>query len=466
MATWFNDGKFGIFIHWGPYSVPAAFNEWYPRNMYQPHMKEFAYHRKVWGDQKDFGYKDFIPLFTAKRWDPQAWARLFKRSGARYVVPVGEHHDSFAMYRSSHTRWNSVAMGPRRDVLGELGAAVRREGLVLGTSSHLAFNWWYMRKNTHFDTSDPANADLYGGIHDVATSLRKLPKRLWWHLFDGSRPDRHFLDLWWKRTTEIVDRYKPQLLYFDWCWGQPEWDKLRPKFRDFYYARGRKWKKEVVLIYKDETLPYGTATYDVERGGLPDIQPRPWQTCTSISWKSWCHIKGDSLRSAESLVHLLCDIVSKNGNLLLNVGPKSDGTIPAGQASRLEEMGEWLKVNGEAVYGTRPWRRYGEGPTRPAGGGFSEKKEFRYTPQDLRFTRKGNKLYAIALGWPGKELKVASMGREGLLGGKIKALRLLGHAGKPAWSQERHFLKVAMPSKKPCKHAYVVECVVRGGEDF
>lgn len=465
-AKWFGDGKFGIFIHWGPYCVPEAFNEWYPRNMYQPHMKEFEYHRKTWGDHKKFGYKDFIPLFKAQHFDPEHWAKLFKKSGARYVVPVAEHHDSFAMYKSSHTRWNAVDMGPKRDVLGELFKEIRKQGMIAGTSSHLAFNWWYFRKNIHFDTSDPLSADLYGGIHDVKSSLRPLPKKLHWELFTGTRPNQAFLDLWWKRCTEIVDRYQPQLIYFDWCWGQPEWDFLRRRFAAYYYNRGRQWGKEVTLIYKEEVLEYGTATFDVERGGLDMIRPRPWQIDTSISWNSWCAIKNDELRSAQSIIHLLCDAVSKNGNLMLNVGPKADGTIPAAVEDRLLDVGSWLEKNGEAIYGTRPHRIFGEGESKPKAGTFAEDRKFSYTPEDFRFTRKGSHLYAISLGVGKRKLKIKSLGRESLLGGKIMEASLLGAKGRVKWSQERQHLALELPAGAKLRHAAAFKLLVKGGEDF
>jgi alpha-L-fucosidase len=454
---WFQDAKFGIFIHWGPYAVPAAFNEWYPRNMYQTHMKEFKWHQRHFGDQKKFGYKDFIPHFKAERWNPKVWADLFAKSGARYVIPVAEHHDSFAMYRSSHTRWNSVDMGPKRDILGELRPALRRRGLKMGASSHLAFNWWYFAKNKAFDTSDPAYADLYGGIHDVKTGLGKLPRKDWGKFFVGTRPSSKFLKLWWLRTTEIMERYKPEIFYFDWCWGQPEWDKLRLKFAAHYYNRARQWGKEAVINYKDENFPWGSAVYDVERGRGDEIRPLPWQTCTALSWKSWCHIQKDDLKSPKSLVHVLCDIVSKRGNLLLNVGPRADGSIPAKSRSILLEIGAWLKINGEAIYGTEPWIRSEEGPTKTPSGGFSENKEFSYTAQDIRFTKKGRFLYAIILGRPPKKIKIRSLGRDLMYGARIRSLEVLGNKGKPKWSQEKTQLEVAWAIRPNCKHALVLK---------
>lgn len=448
IPAWFPEAKFGIFVHWGPYAVPAAFNEWYPRNMYQPHMKEFAHHRKTWGSQGRFGYKDFIPKFKGGRFDAKSWARLFRRAGARYAVLSAEHHDSFAMYASSHTRWNSVSMGPRRDVLGEFCKAVRAQGLKAGASSHLAFNWWYFPKNSNFDTGDPAYADLYGGRHDVSHSLKPLPKKLWWDLFRGERPGKDFLGLWWKRCSEIIGKYRPSLLYFDWCWGQPEWDRLRLRLSQHYYKKVR----DAALVYKEKALPKSAGIFDMERSSLSKAAALPWQADTSVSWKSWCHIKNDSFKSPASLIHLLCDVVSKNGNLLLNVGPRADGSIPAEAQRILKRIGDWLKVNGEAIYGTRPWKANAEGPRQAPE---KESKKFRFTSRDIRYTCKGNAVYALVLGQPKGWARLQALGKE-----KVKSAAMLGSAPKTPWRQIRGRLEVKMPSTLPTKAAVAIKVIL------
>jgi alpha-L-fucosidase len=209
---WFKDDKFGIFIHWGVYAVPDYGNEWYPRNMYRKEHDVFAYHKKTWGDQSKFGYKDFIPMFKARKWDPAEWADLFKKSGARFVVPVAEHHDGFAMYDSSHTKWNSVQMGPRRDVVGELAKAVRARGIKLGASTHYAFNWKYYAHSDEFDTNNPAYFGLYGKPHDPKAPASK-----------------EFIEHWYARVVDIVDRYQPDVLWFDFGFNESEFEPYRKK---------------------------------------------------------------------------------------------------------------------------------------------------------------------------------------------------------------------------------------------
>jgi len=436
VPDWYQDAKLGIFIHWGVYSVPAFDNEWYPRHMYRREHPAFAHHREKWGPQSQFGYKDFIPMFKAERWDPEAWVDLFKRSGAKYIVPVAEHHDGFPMYDCAYTNWNAAKMGPCRNVVAELEQLVRARGLKFGVSSHRAFNWRYYTYEDEFDTSDPANAGLYSLAHPQDAPASPA-----------------FLADWWARTTELIDTFRPDLLWFDFCWHEDEFEPYRRQTAAYYYNRAREWGNGVVLNYKDK-FPDGTAVFDVERGKLDALREHYWQTDTSVSLKSWCHVEDDEFRTVTSLVHDLVDIVSKNGNLLLNVGPRQDGTIPEGYADGLLGLGEWLNVNGEAIYGTRHWRSYGEGPVRVPDGKFNEKEQKPYTDRDVRFVVKGDDLYAICLGWPEREWKIESLG---LAAGRVMGVSMVGSPEPITWSQDQSGLTVAPPREKPCDHAYVLK---------
>ena len=445
IPAWFKDAKLGIFIHWGAYAVPAWDNEWYPRFMYRdetarPGANYFHHHCQAWGHPGQFGYKDFIPRFQAERWDPEAWLDLFEAAGARYVVPVGEHHDGFPMYESRYTPWNAAAMGPRRDVVGELCAATRRRGLKFGVSSHRAFNWRYYTYRDDFDTADPAYAGLYA------------PR----HAEDEPAP-REWIEDWYARTQEMIDRFEPDVLWFDFGWHYDEFAPWRPRVCAYYYNQALRWGREVVLQYKDK-LPDGVAVYDVERGKLDAIRPAYWQTDTAVSYKSWSYIENDEFKSAATLIHDLVDIVSKNGNLLLNVGPRADGVIPAEVAGLLRAVGAWLRVNGEAVYGTRHWERYGEGPTGVGSGHMTERDNVPFTAADMRFTRTDDALFVILMGWPGRQATVRSLTPDRWPPARIGAVSMLGLEGQLAWRQSDQGLAVDLPPQRPdCEHAYVLK---------
>ncbi len=286
---WYMDAKFGIFIHWGVYCVPAFGNEWYPRNMYQPGTPEFEHHVKTYGPQNKFGYKDFIPMFKAEKFDPAAWAELFRKAGARYVMPVAEHHDGFAMYDCSFSKWNSVKMGPKRDIVGELAAAVRKEGMVFGLSSHRAEHWFFMNGGRKFasDVQDPQYEDFYGPAWDYPTDMKSEWKSLDWK----PRPHAKHLEDWLARTCELVDKYQPQVVWFDWWIEQTVFQPYLQRFAAYYYNRGLEWGKGVAINYKNESFPMQAAVYDIERGQLSGINPHFWQTDTSISKNSWGYVE-------------------------------------------------------------------------------------------------------------------------------------------------------------------------------
>lgn len=460
IPEWFRDAKFGIFIHWGVYSVPAFGNEWYPRNMYLQGTSAFHHQVETYGPQSKFGYKDFIPMFKAQKFDPDAWAALFRGAGARYVVPVAEHCDGFPMYDSDFTQWDAAKMGPRRDVIGELEKSVRSHGMYFGVSSHRAEHWWWYDGGMTFnsDVRNPKYAGLYGPAKPTALPSEpstKSPDPN--HLERWLPPDQPFMDDWLARSTELVDKYHPDLMYFDWWIDQPAFLPYRKRFAAYYYDRAVSWNRGVVLTYKSEAFPANTAVLDIERGRLDTLRLLPWQTDTSISVKSWGYIRNDTYRDAKSLIDELIDVVSKNGNLLLDVGPESDGTIPAKEQTVLFQMGRWLKVNGEAIYGTRPWKVYGEGPTKVVTGTFKDNVTDSFTARDIRYTSNGSILYAIALAWPvtGKiEMQTLWAGNP-YVSGTIQSIRLLGSEQTLQWKQGPDALTIQLPRQKPNEIAYV-----------
>jgi alpha-L-fucosidase len=448
---WYKDAKFGIFIHWGVYAVPAAENEWYPRNMYQ--TKEGAYKdfrsRFAKGDESK-GYKDLIPLFKAEKFDAAAWAKLFKEAGAQYVIPVAEHHDGFSMYDSGLSDWTVVKMGPKRDTLGELAKAIRAEGLHFGLSSHRAeHNFFYDGGRTmRSDVNDPKYASLYGPAHqwfmgdDNAHGLEK----------DWTSVSQAWTEDWLARDTELVEKYKPEVVYFDWWIGHPVFRNAVTKFAAFYYNYATANGYTGVIDFKDYSLNWKAGVRDFERGQQDKIIADHWQTDTSISNASWGYLEHDTFKSPEFLVHQLIDIVSKNGNLLLNFGPRADGTIPDEIQNTLREMGAWLKVNGDAIYATTPWKTYGEGPTKVVAGAFHDTDTKPYTAEDFRFTAKGDTVYAIGMACPadGKGT-IHSLGSSSLA---ISNVELLGSTEKVTWNQTADVLAVTLPSGAACKYAY------------
>ncbi len=448
VPQWYQDGKFGIFIHWGVYSVPAFGNEWYPRQMYLQGSREYEHHLATYGPHTEFGYKDFIPQLTAERYDPAAWANLFRRAGAKFVVPVAEHHDGFAMYESQLTEWCAAKMGPKRDLIGELAKAVREEWMVFGLSSHRAEHWWFFDGGMAYpsDVQDPRYTGLYGPAQ---------PEKM--------EPNEEFLDDWLARLIELVDRYEPQIVWFDWWIEQPAFAEHLKRFAAYYYNRGAQWNRGVAINYKNEAMPVEAAVYDVERGQLGDTRPCFWQTDTAVSRNSWGYIEGQDYKSPGSIVQDLVDIVSKNGALLLNIGPRPDGTIPEGDEAILLEVGRWLWLNGEAIYGSRPWKVYGEGPTRVVEGGFTDTQRAAFTGEDVRFTTKGRTLYATLLAWPqGGEAVLRSLGSNlRLFPDEIGEVRLIGFGQPLEWRRDPDALRAKLPAEKPCDHAFVLRITPR-----
>jgi alpha-L-fucosidase len=459
VPDWYMDAKFGIFIHWGVYCVPAFSSEWYPRMMYMEGSEEYKHHIATYGTQDKFGYKDFVPRLKAEKFDPAAWARLFKEAGAKYVVPVFEHHDGFSMYDSGLSDWTAAKMGPHRDLWGDLAKAVRAEGLHLGASSHRVEHNFFLGvgRTIPSDINDPKYAAFYGPAHRWLEANRGTPLSN-----DFTFVSKAWTDDWLARSAEIVEKYHPEIMYFDWWIGQASVRENLTRFAAFYYNQSVKSGAPIgVINYKDFAMDEKAAVLDLERGQLAGIRPLYWQTDTSISNKSWGYIENDTFKSPEFVVHQLIDIVSKNGNLLLNIGPRSDGTIPDEVQQVLRNVGAWLKVNGEAIYGTRAWQIYGEGPTKVTEGSFHDTDTQAYTAEDFRFTKKGDVLYAIELGWPSnREAVVHSLGTTALASRlKVQSVALLGSDSEPSFEQQEDGLHIRLPERSPGKYAYAFRIV-------
>ena len=437
VPEWFRDAKFGIFIHWGVYSVPAFGSEWYPRNMYLKGTPEYKHHIEKYGSQDSIGYKDFIPKFKGEQFDAAKWVSLFKKAGAKYVVPVAEHHDGFAMYQTALSKWNAFNMGPRRDIIGELAEAVRKEGLIFGLSSHRIEHWWFFNGGRKFvsDVMNPAYADFYGPAREEDETMSP-----------------EYMNDWLLRCTELVNKYHPQLFWFDWWIAQPALEPYRKSFAAYYYNKGIEWNKGVVINYKyNIAYPDHAAVMDLERGKLDGIRELPWQTDDAIGNKSWGFINDNTFKPAQYVITNLIDIVSKNGNLLLNIGPRADGTITDEETQVLLQTGEWLSVNGEAIYGTRPWTIYGEGPTQSASGSFADQK-IPFTAKDIRYTRKSDTVYAITLSVPKDQLLLTSLASKSA-DSEIQKIELLGSAEKVIWQQKADGLRISPAVHYPTENA-------------
>ena len=463
---WLRDGKFGIYTHWGIYSVPAFGGNatWYSHNLYMdPDSEARKHHEKTYGPLNEFGYKDYIPMFTAEKFDADEWAELFQRSGARFAGPVAEHHDGFAMWDTKWSEWNAAKMGPKRDVVGELAKAIKARDMKFVTALHHAEAWFFFPVwDKRYDCSDPRYSGLYGMIHER-----------------GAKQSKEFLEQWYGKTIEVVDKYEPDLMWFDYGLCSIH-DSYVRDYLAHYYNKAAAAGKEVVVTYKHHDVVPGAGLLDYELGQARDLTWHEWITDSTVDDQgAWGYVKTAGYRSVDWLVDNLVDRVSKNGYLLLNVGPKADGTIPEEAKKGLLGMGEWLQVNGEAIYGTSPWVMPGEGPTRlerdAMGSGFNE-DDRPYTSQDIRFTVKGDALYATVLDWPGEELVMTTFRapKEGtadvgvrhsdnpyyqLYESEIVSVTMLGDDKPLKWKLEKQGLVVRMPEKKPCEHAFVVKIV-------
>ncbi len=413
---WFRDAKFGIYVHWGVYSVPAQ-GCWYGRNMYERNRPQYQYHRDNWGHPSEFGYKDFIPMWKAENFDPDVWLRLFKEAGARYFAPCASHHDGFDLWDSPH-KYNAVNMGPQKNLLRMLKDATLKHGLRWGVTTHLARNYNFFQPGYGADPEGP-----YKGIPYIQDTKEN---REFYHPHHGDinpkyprNPSESWKESWSTRLKDLIDRYDPDLLYFDGAVPFDIDDGLTGRrILAHYYNRGlirHLGKNQVVLTIKTARDGHGIyqegiATLDLERHRLDSLRPEPWQTDDTIGVRYWSHALGMAYRPVDELIDSYVDIVSKNGNLLLNVPPRADGTFDDETIRILEEIGMWNRQNGEAIFGTRPWICFGE--------------------DTVRFTRSqdGQILYAIFLSWPGQGRSTLKSlaNSENVIKGKIQSVTVLG----------------------------------------
>ncbi len=462
---WFRDAKFGIYLHWGAYSV-AERGEWYARKLYIEGGPDYDYHVKTYGHPSEFGYADFIPQWKAERFDPEALVALFKQAGAKYFTPCAVHHDNFDLWDSKHHEWNAVKMGPKRDLIQAWREATLKAGLRFGVTTHLSRNYSWLNTANQADTSGPLKGVPYDGAAGKAPGLYPANDGQSTHPRAPFKAPAAWRELWAKRVDQLVEDYDPDLLYFDCAVpfrGEDQGRTGLGVISHFYNER-----PEGVMCIKQRPwqglYANGIATLDYERGKASSILPEPWQTDDSIG--SWGYNPSVPYMEPGLVVDKLIDIVSKNGNLLLNIPIRADGTLDQPATDVLVEVGEWLDINGEAIYGTRPWAVYGEGH-REIG---AHDKRSKLTAKDIRYTAKPSRdgepgvLYALVMGWPkdGEPIKfefVTELFKPSpeMPGGPIASVELLGSSDPLDWEPHADGLLVTMPEEAPCQHAYAVK---------
>ena len=453
VPQWWQNAKFGIYFHWGPYSVPG-FKEWYSHWMYLDKVKPInEFHDLVFGGVQKTGYKDFIPLFTGEKFDADEWARLFKDAGAQFAGPCAEHAEGFAMWDSDLTPWNSVDMGPGIDVVAEMQKAVKKQGMKYIITYHRQWLYaWFPTWDKTVDAGDPKYAGLYGpyapkGSFDIG-GIRNFEA--------DELATEEFSKEWYDRLGELMKKYDPDIIWFDNKCSIID-PKYRLQFLADFYNDGIKRGKEVVCTYKFNDFKEGSAILDLERARMSEKKDFNWLTDDSMDWDAWCYNINPNLKTTDRLIDFLVDVVSKNGAVLLNVTPTPHGVIPRAVETRLRQMGAWLKLNGEAIYDTRPWVIYGEGPQEVIEGHLAEHKTKDAVAEDIRFTTKGNQLYATTLGWPenGKLVIKSLATTKDYLKEPVEKVKLLGCKDKLQFTQTSKGLEITLPSKKPCDYAFV-----------
>lgn len=462
---WFRDAKLGIYVHWGVYSV-AERGEWYGRRMYQEDDPVYAHHIKTYGHPSEFGYKDFIPMWKAENFDPDAWLSLFKEVGARYFTPCAVHHDGFDLWNSKHHPYNAVKMGPKKDLIGMMRKATLEHGLRFGVTSHLARSYCWLQTSHGADTKGPKKGVPYDG------NLKEYQG--FYHETHGDTAMRYpavsppeWKQAWKLRMLDLIDNYEPDLVYLDGAMPFLD-DKGQTGFEwlAHYYNAGLKrhgGRQEVVLTYKGSSMRQeknkgfyasGIGTRDHERKVPDRLLDEPWQTDDSIG--PWGYNTTVPYTSVNQLVDKFVDIVSKNGNLLLNVPPRADGTFDEETIRILKEFGKWNRINGEAIFKTRPWIRFGEGPVIKAE---ERARVSPFSARDIRFTQSkdGRRLYAIVLDWPDENvLHIESLSTQEKALGVIQSITMLGYQGNLKWTRDNDGLHINLPATKPGEYAYAV----------
>lgn len=489
---WFRHAKFGIWAHWSAQCQPEQ-GDWYARNMYLEGTGDYAFHARNYGPQYVFGFKDVDHAWHAEHWDPERLMALYARTGARYFMALANHHDNFDCYDSTYQPWNSVRIGPKTDIVGRWAEAARKHGMRFGVSNHSSHAWHWLQPAYYYDTDGPRKGLRYDGWQTKADG-----KGLWWEgldpqdLYGGPRlapppgldhaameewvkqsgawheevppQDNGYSEKWFLRAQELVDKYHPDLVYFD--------DNSLPlgqyglDFAAHFYNANTAWhggRNEAVVTAKGLPVEHRRALVeDYERGFSDTIQPEPWQTDTCIG--NWHYQRGIKYKTVAQVAQILVNVVSKNGNLMLNIPVRGDGTIDEQEEAFMEGFIRWMDVNREGIYDSQPWKVYGEGPAAKPTGGFVEGK-VQYGPQDVRFTTKDGALYAYFLGWPtdGK-LLIHALKKEGesglgLLDKEIAGLTLLGSGAKIEYVRDAEGLHVTLPKDAPSEGVCALKIV-------
>jgi alpha-L-fucosidase len=468
VPEWFRDAKFGIWSHWGPQAVPGE-GDWYARNMYLPKNPNYQFHTTNYGHPSQFGYKDILPLFKAEKFDADAQMKLFKRAGAKYFFALANHHDNYDCFDSAYQPWNSVNIGPKKDLVGLWAKAAQQENIRLGISIHNARSWYWWEPAHKSDTTGPLKDVPYDGSLTLADGKGK-----WWEGYDpqqlycapykaGDKETPAYIQNWVNRTKELINKYHPDVLYFDdqhtrfERFGKPGMEVL-----SHFYNANQQWhggQLEAVAQVKSLVPNVTNQPYllDCERWIQTNIYSAPWQNDTAIG--DWFPRRGEVFKTPEQIIQLLVDVVSKNGNLMLAVPQQGDGSLKPEAIHILDKLGDWFAVNAEAIYGTRPWVKFGEGPSQWSGSESEKRggKREPFTPQDFRFTTKGDTLYAFAFVWPkdGQLLIKSLASGSSDCPGTIGEVRLLGYDGKVKWERSADGLKIQLTGQQPSPSAFV-----------
>ena len=463
VPEWYRDAKFGIWAHWSPQCVPEA-GDWYARNMYVQGSDQYKYHLEHYGHPSQFGFKDLCPQWTLLNWEPEALIARYKKAGARFFLALANHHDNFDAWNSRHNPWNVINIGPHRDVVGNWAAAARKQGLRFGVTVHQPRNWWWFQTAHGADASGPLAGVSYDGCLTATDG-----KGQWWQGFDPQQlyapkhppmalPDASYVKNFYDRTRDLVDQHDPDLLYLDNSLLPLGWGGMNATA--YFYNRILKTRGSMEGVVTTKQVPDRLAkavVADIERGVTSGISTYPWQSETCIGgWhydRKLFNQAGEygGYQNPRDIIHWLIDTVSKNGTFILNIPGRPDGTIDSKEIAVLDEIAEWIEVNGEAIYETRPWKVFGEGPEISPSSSSSGSNVNQLGPEDVRFTRNksGTIVYAMILGWPEKDVVIRAMGTSSPQSpARVAKVEWLGCQDKVQFRQLATGLHVQLPVKK------------------